>query len=256
MEKFSSAVIVCDFSETQALFQAQWQQLFAQYHPYCLPIGNQPLILWALEALARLQCFDITLVDPYASTHPRLHQQLKSLAASIYGFQLHFTDTLPPEATKTGPVLTGVHLYYLHPDTQALAQTSLHNLRDYYEENMRAPTLWQSRVTLPHFYQQGRLGRGAHCQIHAQSICRHSLLGKYVSLQQEAQAIGSVIGDYSRLGPRTHLFGSLILPHTRLGSDLHLVGKIVSGQYLIDPLTGAWTEIDHVWCKAQKVYAL
>ena len=54
MEKFSSAAIVCDFSETQALFQAQWQQLFAQYHPYCLPIGNQPLILWALEALATL----------------------------------------------------------------------------------------------------------------------------------------------------------------------------------------------------------
>lgn len=252
----SKALIVCDFSEEQSLFQAQWQQLFSQYHPYCLPIGNQPLVLWVLEALAKLQCFEVTLVDPYISLNPKLHQQLRTQAESIYGFQLHFSQAFPAQMANADYILTGIHLYYFNPDTQTLDLQPLQHLRDYYEENMRSPTLWQSRVTLPHFYQQGRLGRGAHCQLHPQSRCRHSLLGKHVNLKQEAQAIGSVIGDYSCLGPRTHLFGSLILPHTRLGSDLHLVGKIVSGKYLIDPMSGHWTETDSVWCKSQKLYAL
>jgi NDP-sugar pyrophosphorylase family protein len=250
--------VYCGFSEQQEEFKNQWQQFFSQLHPMCLPVGNQPLILWVLEALAKARLTTVTLIDPYLKQRPELHQQLKEKARSIYGFSLNFTDHLANIPAQITPVLSlaGVNLHVYDPDTQQIQSQALRHLKDYYHENMRSASHWQHYVTLPYFKRVGQVSMGERCKIHNRSLCRQSILGKHVVLSDESQAIGSIIGDYAHLGPQTQVFGSIVLPHTRLGSHLHVLGKIVSGNFLIDPLSGAWTTMDPVWCRVPKHYAL
>lgn len=252
------AFIYCGFSDQQETFQDQWLQFFSHMHPMCLPVGNQPLILWALEALAKEKMTQVTLIDPYLKQRPDLHQQLKEKARSIYGFSLNFTDHIQSISSQIKPttLLEGVNLYFYDPDTSQIKTQTLESLKSYYHENMRSASYWQHYVTLPYFKNIGQVSMGERCKIHNRSLCRQSMLGNHVVLSDNSQAIGSIIGDYAHLGPQTQVFGSIILPHTRLGTDLHVLGKIVSGHYLIDPLSDAWTIIDPVWSRAQKHYAL
>lgn len=254
-----SALIHCDFNASQAEFRTQWAQFLGHLHPLCMPVGNQPLILWALEALAKAGYREIALIDPFLTRRPDLHEQLKRIAHSIYGFELRFTaqlEHIPPDVRRRSLYLEGTHLHFFDEDNGQIQTQTLQHLGDYYHENMRSATYWQARVTLPFFDRQGQVSFGERCKLHARSICRQSLLGKHVVVKRDCHIIGSIVGEYSHLGPQTQVFGSLILPHTRLGRDLHILGKIVVGNHLIDPLSGAWTTTDPIWCRGQKYYTL
>jgi hypothetical protein len=138
-------------------------------------------------------------------------------------------------------------------ESNGLTPIPLETLYDYYRLNMDlARTEGSSYVTPGYGRGPGNslVGSSVSCATSA-AINPPVIVGDNSHIGSKARlGPGTVVGNNVFVAPHATIQHSVILDHTYIGKHVHIDRRIVTGSRVIDPYTGAFTDIQDDWLVA------